>query len=86
MRTQFSGKPLFFVLVIGAIGAASVALGFGTHALSKGQAQEPAPAIVKASVTDAKPAQPGVRDRGTASAEALAGPNSWKRSPSLTDF
>jgi hypothetical protein len=33
MRTQLPGKPLFFVFVIGAFCAASVALGLGSHAL-----------------------------------------------------
>jgi hypothetical protein len=86
MRTQLPGKPLFFVLVIGAFCAASVALGLGAHALSKGQAQQPAAVIVKPSATNAMPARPASRDRAAASDDASVAEMSWKRWPSLTDF
>jgi hypothetical protein len=86
MRTQISRKPLFFVLVVGAFCTASVVLGLAAHALSKGQAHQPAVAIAKVSTTDAKPAQAIVQDRATSSEDATVAPDSWKRWPALTDF
>jgi hypothetical protein len=82
MRTQFFGKPLFFAL---AIGAACIAFGLGSNALSKGQAHQPAAQVVKVSATPAAPAQPIARDR-TPSEGNSAMHDSWKRWPSLTDF
>jgi len=86
MRTQFANKPLFYVLVVGAFCAASIALGVGANALSKGRAHPPAAEIAKASVTGAKPAHPIAPDRKAPSEETSAAPDSWKRWPSLTDF
>ena len=84
MRTQNLAKLLVSSLVIVVFCAAAVVL--TAQALSTGPTQRAAAEIVKASVTDAKPAQPGVRDRATALADVLAAPDSWKRSPTLIDF
>jgi uncharacterized membrane protein YadS len=83
MRTQISGKPLFLVIVISAICGVAAVLAFGTSAPSKGQAPEPAAAIVKAALTEAKPAMPVSRP---AAQDESPKDTSWKQWPSLTDF
>jgi hypothetical protein len=86
MRTQLFRKPLFFFITVGAFCAASVAVGLGAHALSKGRAHQPAAEITKASATEAKPTQPVAGDRAAPSDDAAAAQESWKRWPALTDF
>jgi hypothetical protein len=84
MQTKDLIKVVLLILVIGASCAAIVAL--GAQALSSGYARQTAVKVEKAGIADVKPAQRVSPDRAASPNDALVAHESWKRSPSLTDF